>query len=89
MVRYLGRWTQLLRSAQHPAPSPKTQAQWPFDRTMMVTVIPDSMGYRPTDAAFGLPLEKAIPNRLQPGYVESAIFRAFTKLMDEYISLND
>jgi hypothetical protein len=55
----------------------------------MVNVMPDSRGYMPTDAAFGLPLEKAIPNRLQPGYVESAIFRAFTKLMDEYIPLNN
>jgi hypothetical protein len=55
----------------------------------MVSVMPDSRGYMPIDATFGLPLEKAIPNRLQPGYVESAIFRAFTKLMDEYISLND
>ena len=89
MVRYLGQWTPLLRSAQHPAPAPKTQAQWPFDRTIMVNVMPDSRGYMPTDAAFGLPLEKAIPNRLQPGYVESAIFRAFTKLMDEYIPLNN
>lgn len=61
----------------------KTQAQWP------VSVMPDSRGYMPTDATFGLPLEKAIPNRLQPVYVESTIFRAFTKLMDEYISLND
>ncbi len=62
--------------------------QSPFDRTMMVTVMPDASVYVPTDKAFLLPSEKAISNSLKPGYVEPAMLDELTKLMNEYISLN-
>jgi len=64
------------------------KAQSPFDRTMMVTIMPDSRVYVPTDKAFLLPSEKAISNSLKPGYVEPAMINELTKMMDEYISLN-
>ena len=43
--------------------------QSPFDRTIMVTVMPDARVYVPTDKAFLLPSEKAISNSLKPGHI--------------------
>lgn len=61
----------------------KEQAR--FDRTMMVTVMADAIGYIPTDAAYLMPSEKALGNVLKPGCAEPAMIQAFLQLMDEYI----
>lgn len=60
-----------------------------FDRTIMVTIMPDKVGYIPTDAAFLLPTEKALSNRFKPGYAEPAMIDALNKMMEEYISIKD
>ncbi len=57
----------------------------PFDRTVMVTNLPNGAGYIPTDAAYLMPSEKAITNKLKPGYAEPAIIKAFLGMMYEYI----
>jgi neutral ceramidase len=67
----------------------RLKEQSPFDRTIMVTVMPDARVYVPTDAGFRLPSEKAISNSLKPGYVEPAMLKAFADLMDEYLSLKN
>jgi neutral ceramidase len=56
-----------------------------FDRTIMVTNLPMGAGYIPTDAAFLMPSEKAMTNRIKPGYVEPAIINAFLEMMNEYL----
>jgi hypothetical protein len=56
-----------------------------FDRTMMVTFLPNGAGYIPTDAAYLMPSEKAQINRIKPGYVEPALINAFVEMMNEYI----
>lgn len=56
----------------------------PFDRTVMVTHLPNGAGYIPTDAAYLMPSEKAITNKLKPGFAEPAIINAFLGMMDEY-----
>lgn len=58
-----------------------------FDRTMMVTVMANSIGYVPTDAAYLMPSEKAISNVLKPGCAEPTMINAFLELMDEYLSV--
>ncbi|WP_339786842.1 hypothetical protein [uncultured Imperialibacter sp.] len=58
-----------------------------FDRTMMVTVMANAIGYVPTDAAYLMPSEKALGNSLKPGCAEPAMIDAFVQLMDEYIAL--
>lgn len=62
--------------------------QSPFDRTIMVTIMPDSRVYVPTDKAFLLPSEKAISNSLKPGHIEPAMLNELSNMMNEYISLN-
>lgn len=58
-----------------------------FDRTIMVTVMPPNVaGYIPTDEAYLLPSEKAVNNRLKPGYAEPAMINAFNEMMEEYIA---
>ncbi len=56
-----------------------------FDRTIMVTNLPMGAGYIPTDAAYLMPSEKAMTNRIKPGYVEPAIINAFLEMMNEYL----
>ena len=64
--------------------------QSPFDRTMMITLMPpNTTGYIATDAAYLLPSEKALTNSLKPGYAEPAVIGAFLETMHEYISLNN
>jgi neutral ceramidase len=58
-----------------------------FDRTMMVTTMPNGVGYIPTDRAFTLPSEKAVGNRLKPGCAEPALVGAFQGLMKDYLLL--
>ena len=59
-----------------------------FDRTMMVTVMTNKVGYLPTDAAYLMPSEKAVSNEIKPGYVEPALINAFLQMMNEYIAIN-
>ena len=62
------------------------KAQSPFDRTIVVTHLPNGVGYIPTDAGFNMPSEKAIQNRLKPGCAEPAIINAFVDIMNKYLS---
>ena len=57
-----------------------------FDRTMMVTLLPNRVGYIPTDKAYLLPSEKVIANRLKPGCAEPAMVDAFRRLEDQYLA---
>jgi len=59
----------------------------PFDCTFMVTLMPNDIGYIPTDESFLLPSEKAITNRFRPGYAESSLINAFIELMNDYLHL--
>lgn len=63
------------------------KAQSLFDRTIMVTHLPEKVGYIPTDKAFLLPSEKAIVNNLAPGCAEPSMINAFIAMMEEYITL--
>ncbi len=56
-----------------------------FDRTMMITVMPNGIGYIPTDKAYLMPSEKAITNRLKPGCAEPAMINAFRGMMQQYL----
>jgi neutral ceramidase len=56
-----------------------------FDRTFMVTMLTNGIGYIPTDKAFLLPSEKAITNRLKPGCAEPAILDGFQQMMKSYL----
>jgi hypothetical protein len=56
-----------------------------FDRTMMVTLLANDIGYIPTDKAYLLPSEKAVGNRLKPGCAEPAMVGAFQELMQRYV----
>lgn len=56
-----------------------------FDRTMMVTLLADGIGYIPTDKAYLLPSEKALTNRLKPGCAEPALIDAFHGMMEAYL----
>ena len=56
-----------------------------FDRTMMVTLLPNGIGYIPTDKAYLLPSEKAVGNRLKPGCAEPAMINAFQDMMRQYL----
>jgi neutral ceramidase len=56
-----------------------------FDRTVMVTHAPNGVGYIPTDAAYLLPSEKAVGNRIKPGCAEPAIINGFLDMMREFL----
>ena len=56
-----------------------------FDRSMMVTLLPNRVGYIPTDQAYLLPSEKAVGNALKPGCAEPAMIGAFQDLMRRYL----
>lgn len=56
-----------------------------FDRTMMVTLLPNGIGYIPTDRAYLLPSEKALTNRIKPGCAEPAMINAFRGMMHRYL----
>jgi hypothetical protein len=57
----------------------------PFDRTMMVTQLPNRIGYIPTDRAFTLPSQMAVTNALKPGCAEPAMIGAFQDMMNRYL----
>ena len=56
-----------------------------FDRTFMVTMLTNGVGYIPTDKAFLLPSEKAITNRLKPGCAEPSMIGGFQQMMKSYL----
>ena len=56
-----------------------------FDRTLMVTLLANRVGYIPTDKAYLLPSEKAVGNRLKPGCAEPAIVSEFQGMMKRYL----
>jgi hypothetical protein len=58
-----------------------------FDRTVMVTQTPNGIGYIPTDAAYLLPSEKAVGNRIKPGCAEPAIINGFLEMMRDFLEL--
>jgi hypothetical protein len=58
-----------------------------FDKTMMVTHLPNGIGYIPTDKAYLLPSEKAVANRLKPGCAAPAMIGAFDAMMRRYLSV--
>jgi neutral ceramidase len=58
-----------------------------FDRTLMVTLLANRIGYIPTDKAYLLPSEKAVGNRLKPGCAESAIVNEFQAMMKRYLAI--
>jgi hypothetical protein len=58
-----------------------------FDRTLMVTIIPNGVGYIPTDKAFLLPSEKAVGNRIKPGCAEPAMVGEFQAMMKRYMPI--
>jgi hypothetical protein len=56
-----------------------------FDRTFMVTMLTNGVGYIPTDKAYLLPSEKAITNPIKPGCSEPSIVNAFVKMEKSYL----
>ena len=58
-----------------------------FDRTFMVTMLPNGIGYIPTDKAYLMPSEKAIVNAIKPGCAEPGIVDAFKKLETAYLPI--
>ena len=56
-----------------------------FDRTFMVTMLPNGVGYIPNDKAYLMPSEKAITNRIKPGCAEPSMVDAFTKMEKSYL----
>jgi len=51
----------------------------------MVTMLPDRVGYFPTDKTYLLPSEKAITNRLKPGCAEPAMVGALLDMEGSYL----
>jgi neutral ceramidase len=58
-----------------------------FDRTVMVTQAPNGVGYIATDAAYLLPSEKAVGNRIKPGCAEPAIINGFLDMMRDFLEV--
>jgi len=58
-----------------------------FDRLFLVTLLPNAVGYIPTDKAYLLPSEKAIANRIKPGCAEAGIVGAFQKMQQSYLPM--
>jgi hypothetical protein len=56
-----------------------------FDRTLMVTLLPNRVSYIPTDKAYMLPSEKAVGNPIKPGCAEPAIVSEFQSMMKRYL----
>jgi hypothetical protein len=58
-----------------------------FDRTFLVTMLPNGIGYIPTDKAYLMPSEKAITNPIKPGCAEPSMVDAFKKLETTYLPI--
>ena len=61
------------------------KAQSPFDRMMVVTHLPDSVGYIPSDRAYTLPSEKAATASMKPGCADVGIPGTFEELANEML----
>lgn len=62
------------------------KAKSPFDRTMVVTHLPDSVGYIPSDRAYALPSEKAATASMKPGCADVGIPGTFEDLATEMLA---
>ena len=58
-----------------------------FDHIVIPTLLPDDVGYVPSDLAFTLPSQMAARNRLKPGCAAPALAGAFNKLEKEYLPI--
>jgi len=58
-----------------------------FDRSFMVTMLTNGIGYIPTDKAYLWPSEKAITNAIKPGCSEPAIVGGFVQLEKSYLPI--
>jgi neutral ceramidase len=58
-----------------------------FDHTIMVTLLPNRIGYIPSDAAYLLPSQMAAGNRLKPGCAEPAMIGAFKSMESQYLPI--
>jgi hypothetical protein len=56
-----------------------------FDRTLMVTMLPNAIGYIATDKAYLLPAQMTVGNRLKPGCAEPAMVSEFQAMMKRYL----
>jgi neutral ceramidase len=56
-----------------------------FDHTIMVTVLPNRVSYIPSDAAYLLPSQMALGNRIKPGCAEPAMIGAFKDMETQYL----
>lgn len=56
-----------------------------FDHTIMVTVLPNRVSYIPSDAAYLLPSQMAVTNRIKPGCAEPAMIGAFREMESQYL----
>ncbi len=56
-----------------------------FDRFLIATLMPDDVGYVPSDLAYTLPSEKAVNNKLKPGCAGPALTEGFQKLERSYL----
>jgi neutral ceramidase len=56
-----------------------------FDRTFVVTLLFNGMGYLPTDEAYTLPAQASVSNSLKPGCIEPAIVDAIVKMERSYL----
>lgn len=59
------------------------KAQSPYERTMVVTHLPGSVGYIPTDRAFAMPTEKARTASMKPGCADAGIPGSFKAMGEE------
>lgn len=58
------------------------KAKSPFDRTMVVTHLPDAVGYIPSDRAYMLPSEKAASASMKPGCADVGIPGTFKEMAE-------
>jgi hypothetical protein len=58
-----------------------------FDRFLIATMMPDDVGYVPSDLAFTLPSQMAVNNRLKPGCAGPALTEGFQQLEKNYLTV--
>ena len=56
-----------------------------FDRFLIATMMPDDVGYVPSDVAFTLPSQMALGNKLKPGCAAPALSDGFQALEKKYL----
>lgn len=62
------------------------KAQSPFDRTMVVTNLPDGVGYIPSERGYDLPSEKAVGARMKRGCAEVGMPATFKAMATEILT---